>query len=118
MSALQASHEETVKTRTAEVREAMEKANMEAVNAERAKNFEEKLKLEEMVADLQRKLQNKTTEELGEGAEVDLYEVLKAEFPNDDIQRVGRGKPGADIIHKVRHNGAVCGTIVYYSKNH
>jgi hypothetical protein len=118
MSALQASHEETVKTRTAEVREAMEKANMEAVNAERAKNFEEKLKLEEMVADLQRKLQNKTTEELGEGAEVDLYEVLKAEFPNDDIQRVGRGKPGADIIHKVRHNGAVCGTIVYDSKNH
>jgi hypothetical protein len=31
---------------------------------------------------------------------------------------VGRGKPGADIIHKVRHNGAICGTIVYDSKNH
>lgn len=118
ISALLASHEGTIQARIAEVREAMEKANTLAVNAERAKNFEDKMKLEELVAELQRKLQNKTAEELGEGAEVDLIELLKAEFPNDDIQRVGRGKPGADIIHKVRHNGAVCGTIVYDSKNH
>jgi hypothetical protein len=76
------------------------------------------MKLEGMVADLQRKLQNKTAEELGDGPEVDLFEILKAEFPSDDIQRVGRGKPGADVIHKVRHNGAICGTIVYDSKNH
>lgn len=118
ISALQASQEEVIKARVAEAREAMEKATTDAVNAERAKNFEEKLKLEGLVDDLQRKLQNKTAEELGEGAEIDLFDVLKAEFPNDDIQRVGRGKPGADIIHKVRHNGAVCGTIVYDSKNH
>jgi hypothetical protein len=118
MALLQASQEETIKARLAETREAMEKAKTEAVNAERAKNFDDKMKLEGLVADLQRKLQNKTAEELGEGAEIDLFEVLKAEFPNDDIQRVGRGKPGADVIHKVRHNGAICGTIVYDSKNH
>jgi hypothetical protein len=115
---LLASQEDTINSRLAEAREAMETAKTDAVNAERTKNFQEKLKLEEMVADLQRKLQNKTAEELGDGAEIDLFEVLKAEFPTDDIQRVGRGKPGADIIHKVRHNGAVCGTIVYDSKNH
>ena len=113
LAELLASQEETVNGRVAEAREAMEKAKTEAVNAERLKNFEEKMKLETMVVDLQRKLQNKTAEELGDGAEVDLFEILKAEFPNDDIQRVGRGKPGADIIHKVRHNGAICGTIVY-----
>jgi hypothetical protein len=118
MAALQATQEETINARLAEAREALEKAKTEAVNAERVKNFDEKLKLEALVADLQRKLQNKTVDELGEGAEVDLFETLKAEFPNDDIQRVGRGNSGADIIHKVRHNGATCGTIVYDSKNH
>jgi hypothetical protein len=115
---LQACQDEAVKAAIAEVREAMEKAKTDAVNAERSKNFEEKLKLEAVVEELKRKLQNKTAEELGDGAEIDLFEVLKAEFPHDDIQRVGRGKSGADIIHKVRHNGAVCGCIVYDSKNH
>jgi hypothetical protein len=118
MALLHAAQEETINARLAEAREALEKAKTEAVNAERTKNFDEKMKLEGLVADLQRKLQNKTAEELGEGAEIDLFEVLKAEFPNDEIQRVGRGKPGADVIHKVRHNGAICGTIVYDSKNH
>jgi hypothetical protein len=118
LAELLATQEETVNGRVAEAREAMEKVKTEAVNAERSKNFDEKMKLEGMVADLQRKLQNKTAEELGDGPEVDLFEILKAEFPSDDIQRVGRGKPGADVIHKVRHNGAICGTIVYDSKNH
>jgi hypothetical protein len=118
LAELLASQEETVNGRVAEAREALEKAKTEAVNAERVKGFEEKVKFEGMIADLQRKLQNKTAEELGDSAEIDLFEILKAEFPNDDIQRVGRGKPGADVIHKVRHNGAVCGTIVYDSKNH
>jgi hypothetical protein len=113
-----AAQEDTINARVVEAREAMEKAKTDAVNAERVKNFEEKVKLEGLVADLQRKLQNKTAEELGDSAEIDLFEVLKAEFPTDDIQRVGRGKPGADVIHKVRHNGMVCGTIVYDSKNH
>jgi len=115
---LQVSKDEAVKAAIAEVREAMEKAKIDAVNAERSKNFEEKLKLEAVVEELKRKLQNQTAEELGDGAEIDLFEVLKAEFPHDDIQRVGKGKSGADIIHKVRHNGTVCGCIVYDSKNH
>lgn len=118
LAELAAAQESTIAARIAEAREALEKAKTDAVNAERTKNFEEKMKLEGLVADLQRKLQNKTAEELGEGAEIDLFEVLKAEFPSDDIQRVGRGRPGADIIHKVRHNGVGCGTIVYDSKNH
>jgi hypothetical protein len=35
-----------------------------------------------------RALENKTAEELGEGAEVDLFESLKSEFPEDNIRRV------------------------------
>lgn len=100
-----------------EQREAFEKAKTEAVNAEKAKHFEENLKFEEKLQHLQRQLQQKSAEELGEGAEQDLFEALRAEFPDDQINRVGKGESGADILHRVRHNGKVCGCIVYDSKN-
>ena len=51
-----------------------------ALNAEKAKAFEENLKLSETVQQLQRKLDNKTAEDLGEGAEIDLFAALKMEF--------------------------------------
>ncbi|MGQ0458034.1 MAG: DUF2130 domain-containing protein [Hyphomicrobium sp.] len=102
----------------AEVRGAMEKAKLDAVNAEQSKNAAERLKFEAIVDDLKRKLDNKSVEDLGEGAEVDLFETLKAEFPHDLITRVGRGNAGADVIHEVRLNGQKCGVIVYDSKNH
>lgn len=47
-----------------------------------------------------------------------MLDALKAEFEEDRIERVGRGLPGADILHKVMHNGKACGTIIYDSKNH
>ncbi|MFN0217800.1 MAG: DUF2130 domain-containing protein [Hyphomicrobium sp.] len=115
---LKAAQEAAIAARVAEAREALEKSKIDAVNAEQAKTAAERIKLESMVADLQRKLQNKSVEDLGEGAEVDLFETLKAAFPTDLITRVGRGNPGADVIHEVRHNGATCGRIVYDSKNH
>lgn len=115
---LEAAHEATLNARLIEQREALDKSKTEAVNLERSKAFDEKLKLESLVEELQRKLQNKTADELGEGAELNLFDELKAEFPNDDIRRVGKGKAGADIIHKVQHNGQFCGCIIYDSKNH
>lgn len=68
--------------------------------------------------ELQRALDKKTAEELGEGAEIDLFETLKAEFEGDRIERVNKGQPGADILHVVIHNGRECGRIIYDSKNH
>lgn len=115
---LRVAHEQALAARVAEVREALEKAKAAAVNAEQAKMAAERLKLESTVDDLKRQLEKKTVEELGEGAEVDLFEALKAEFPSDLITRVGRGNAGADVIHEVRHNGAKCGLIAYDSKNH
>jgi hypothetical protein len=100
------------------LRETMEKAKDEAVSAEKARAFEDNEKLANKVSELQRALEKKSNEELGEGAEVDLYEALRAEFPDDDIQRVKKGQPGADIVHTVKHNGKPCGKIVYDSKNH
>ena len=115
---LQQSQDAAVAARVLEAREALEKDKAGALGAAQAKHFEEMQKARKLVDDLQRKLENKTAEELGEGAEVNLFEILKAEFPGDLVTRVGRGNAGADVIHEVRHNGKTCGVIVYDSKNH
>jgi hypothetical protein len=99
-------------------RDLLEKAKEDAVNAEKARAFEENQKLSNKVTDLQRALENKTAEELGEGAEIDLFESLRKEFADDDIQRIPKGTPGADILHVVMHGGKKCGRIIYDSKNH
>lgn len=98
-------------------REALEKGKEAAVNAERARNLEEKMRLERKLSDMQRQLQKKTADEHGEGAELELHEVLKGAFEEDRIRRVQKGTAGADIIHEVMHNGKLCGKIVYDSKN-
>ncbi len=99
-------------------REVLEKANDDAVNAERARSFEENQKLSTKVNELQRQVDRQTNEQLGEGAEVNVYEALKASFPDDDITRIKKGQPGADIRHVVRMRNQSCGTILYDSKNH
>jgi hypothetical protein len=98
-------------------REVLEKDKIASVNAERAKNLETKMKLEEQLQDMQRRLQKKTADEHGEGAELEMFDELRAAFPDDRIRRVQKGTPGADIIHEVVENGKVCGKIVYDSKN-
>jgi hypothetical protein len=99
-------------------REIMDQAKDDAVNAERAKAFEETQKLSNKVNDLQRALERKTNEELGEGAEVNVFEALRKDFKGDRIERIPKGAPGADIRHIVVFNGRECGTILYDSKNH
>jgi hypothetical protein len=100
-----------------EVREACDKDKTMAVLAEQKKAFDERQKLQATVQDLQRQLEKKRADELGEGAEIDLFEELKGAFEDDRIARVKKGTPGADIIHEVMHNGNVCGRIIYDSKN-
>jgi len=99
-------------------REVLEKANEDAVNAEKARAFEENQRLSTKLNDMQRALDNKTAEELGEGAEINVFEALKTEFPEDRISRIPKGAPGADIQHIVMLRGKECGTILYDSKNH
>jgi hypothetical protein len=117
LEVLKGRHEAAVNKRLEEQRIVLDKDKTDAVNAERAKTFKANLKLEGRVQQLQRQLQNKTADELGEGAEIDLFETLRGRFPQDDISRIGKGKEGADILHKVVDGRRVCGSIVYDSKN-
>jgi hypothetical protein len=106
-----------INERVREAREAKDKEKDDALGARDAKHFQERQKLTEQLEKVTRQLENKTAEELGEGAEVNLFEALREEFPDDRIERIGKGAPGADIRHVVLHNAKECGTIVYDSKN-
>jgi hypothetical protein len=50
--------------------------------------------------------------------ELELEKVLKKAFPDDKIERIAKGKAGADILQKVHSsNEQYCGTILWESKN-
>ena len=117
VTTLQTKQQTELNDRLRQQREALEKDKVVALNAQEAKAFKERQKLELKVEDLKRQVQNKTAGELGEGAELDLFEGLKAEFPGDLVRRVGKGIAGADIVHEFVHNGRPCGSIVVDSKN-
>jgi hypothetical protein len=120
MAALKSDQQAAVDRKVAEALEALQRKTEDlqrekdgAILAANAKV----LKLQADLADMQRKLESKSANELGEGSEVDLFEQLRAAFEGDRIQRVGKGVNGADVIHEVIHNGRVCGKIVYDAKN-
>jgi hypothetical protein len=110
-------HSVAMRTELGQQREILEKDKEAAVNAEKAHAFEEHQKLSTRLGDMQRLLDKKTADELGEGAEVDVFEALKKEFTEDTITRIKKGAPGADVRHVVMHRGRECGTILYDSKN-
>jgi hypothetical protein len=117
LATLKANADAALNERLRQQREAFEKAQTQAVNAEKSMAFKERQSLEKKVTDLQRQLQHKTADELGEGAELDLFDALKSAFPDDRLSRVKKGTEGADVIHEILHNNRVCGRIVFDSKN-
>jgi len=114
---LKLAQEAMLKAREAEIRQAIEAEKAAAVQAEQLKAFEDKQKFQAKISELQRQLESKTSNELGDGAELDLFETLKAEFPEVRISRVDKGVSGADIVHDIHHNGRQVGRIVYDAKN-
>jgi hypothetical protein len=96
--------------------EASEKATEESrfVIAQLQKRLSDATKAKD---DLSRKLEQGSQQTQGEVLELELEEVLRAEFPHDQILPVPKGVNGADIIQKVcDHSGSICGQIVWESK--
>jgi hypothetical protein len=89
----------------------------EAVRVEKQRHFAETLKLAEQLEDAKRRLEKRTAHELGEEGETDLFEMLRAQFPGDQITRVPKGRNGADVVHRIVHGGNAVGTIVLDFKN-
>ncbi len=100
-----------------EQRAILERDRDQATLRLRAEFTREREATQKKVADLERQLQKKTAHELGDGAEIDLFEALREAFPGDRITRVKKGETGADIHHEVLYKGESCGRIVIDSKN-
>ncbi len=67
--------------------------------------------------ELARKLEQGSQQTQGEVLELELEEVLKTEFPRDEIVPVPKGVKGADVVQKVLdHSGRLCGQIIWESK--
>ena len=77
----------------------------------------ERENLQSKMKEMERALLKKTSQDLGEVAEIDLFEALRQAFPEDRISRVRKGQNGADIHHEVMHKGQPCGKIVIDCKN-
>jgi len=78
------------------------------------KKLNDALKVNE---DLKRKLEQGSQQTQGEVLELELENILKAEFPLDTIEPVAKGITGADLLHKVRNqSGKICGSIVWEAK--
>jgi hypothetical protein len=119
VQALQTNQEALIAQRVKAVREATEKRLAEIIAAEKTKASEQRIRLSEELADLRRRLERKTADELGSGAEADLYQTLLKEFGGTDkITHVRRGQYGADVVHDVCESGRVLGRIIYDSKAH
>lgn len=116
-AALLEAQEASLVERLQEARETLQRERDAAVLAEKSKAFDESQRLHMKLQDLQRQLEAKTANELGEALEIDLFEQIKAAFEGDRIWRVAKGVNGADVIHEVVHNGQVCGKIIYDAKN-
>ena len=107
---------ERLKTELDKAREVYEKDAAEKIAEVRAGEFEKSQKLQTKVDALQRELNKKTSNEIGEGEEIKLFDVLRNRFPGDTIERIQKGEPGVDIRHEVHQDGQFCGLIVYDSK--
>jgi hypothetical protein len=109
--------EQTLKKELDKERQIYERDREQREKKLKAEFTREHEKTKNKIAALERQLQKKTAHELGDGAEIDLYEELRTLFRGDHITRVPKGEPGADIHHDVYYKGESCGKIVYDSKN-
>lgn len=79
---------------------------------------EEKESLKRKIEELNRKASHSGSQQLqGEVLELDIEERLKQTFPMDEIDAVGKGVRGGDILHIVKNNiGKQTGVILWETK--
>ena len=83
-------------------------------DAEKDKKLQDAMRVND---ELRRKLQQGSQQMQGEVLELELEELIKTNFPMDQIEPVPKGINGADVIQRVLNkSGHLCGTIVWESK--
>lgn len=91
-----------------------------ATEEHRLKDLEKEKQINDMrkqIEDLKRKAEQGSQQAQGEVLELDLEEILKANFPLDHIEPVPKGIRGADVLQKVHNRfGQHSGMIIWESK--
>lgn len=103
---------EQEKIRTTEKKRSDEENHLKIL--EKEKQLSDALKVNE---ELKRKLEQGSQQNQGEVLELELEQIIKQEFPLDEIREVPKGVRGADVIQVVRNQlGRECGIIIWESK--
>ena len=93
--------------------------------SELEKSYEMKLKEYEMriedfkkqANEMKRKSEQGSMQLQGEVQELAIEQLLKTSYPQDEVEEVGKGIRGADVLHRVYNRKLeYCGSIVYESK--
>jgi hypothetical protein len=82
---------------------------------------ERELQIEQMkgrIEDLQAAADQKRSGLQGEVLEREIEDVLRDEFPSDEIEPVKSGKKGADVVQRVRTGRGECGKLLWELKRH
>jgi hypothetical protein len=109
--------EQKLKREVTDQRAILQKDHDQRLLKQQAEFNRERESYQKKMKDMERQIQRKTAGELGDGAEIDLFERLREAYPDDHFIRVQKGQPGADILQDVRYKGEVCGRIAFDSKN-
>jgi hypothetical protein len=99
----------------AEVRKILQKDRENALLKKDAEFARERDAMQKKISDMTRQIKRKSPSEIAEGAEIDLYDELRAAFPDDQLARVQR-KTGGTILQEVRYKGEAAGRILIDSK--
>ena len=96
------------------------RAKKEAEETERLKLAERDEKIASMqrtIEELQRKAEQGSQQLQGEAQELVLESLLRAQFPQDNIDPVPKGEHGGDALQRVlTQSGVIAGTILWESK--
>jgi len=99
------------KKELADVREILRKDREAALAKREAEFAREREALQKKIADISKRV-GKGGAELGEGAEIDLFDELRGAFPNDQLSR----RPGGNLLLEIRYKGKAAGRLLIATK--
>jgi hypothetical protein len=99
------------------IQDAIEKDLQERHRLKDAEKDKQLADMRKKIEELQRKAEEGSQQTQGEVLELELEDVLKTDFPLDDIEPVAKGIKGADVIQIVKsQSGRICGKILWETK--
>jgi hypothetical protein len=114
---LDLSVEKRVQEGLATVRDQAHKETEEAMRLRVMEKEQTIASMQKTIMELKQKSEQGSQQLQGEVQELDLEDVLRANFPRDKVEPVPKGEFGGDVLqHVVSATGLVCGTILWECK--